>query len=344
MLQTRHTLSFGHTSRDFPRSWPQWFDDLLANFGLEVALDALVDADRSYIGSNIHNEMRGLAEGSGVSLALLQRVHLIAELTQGQCSLYGAWGPATAGNKTLLMRAFDWNKGCPCRSFPAVIVYHPGVNGTGHAWMNVGWTGWLGSFTAASSHRTAIGMIGVEYPDPSFGAESFVGVPFVYMMRDVAQRDATYQQAIARIQAARRTCNLIVAVGDGAAGLVRGMEYSHSVATVFNDTDMMPDNATWHPRIPSVVYWGMDWLCPTFSSVLARELKSNYGALTPEITILNISSHVQTGNIHEAVFDLTSNIVDVAFMAPANSTGPQNGYERQFTRLNMTALFAEKMK
>jgi hypothetical protein len=38
----------------------------------------------------------------------------------------------------------------------------------------------------------------------------------------------------------------------------RGMQYSYSVLNVFDDGNLMP-NATWHPKIPNIVYWGMDW-------------------------------------------------------------------------------------
>lgn len=36
------------------------------------------------------------------------------------------------------------------------------------------------------------------------------------------------------------------------------MQYSYSVLNVFDDRNLMP-NATWHPKIPGIVYWGMDW-------------------------------------------------------------------------------------
>ena len=42
----------------------------------------------------------------------------------------------------------------------------------------------------------------------------------------------------------------------------------------------------------------MDWLCPNYSEVLARQLKANYGNITPETTIRNITAIVQTGDLH----------------------------------------------
>ena len=37
-----------------------------------------------------------MAEASGVDYAMFRRVNVIPELIQMQCSILGAWGPATA--------------------------------------------------------------------------------------------------------------------------------------------------------------------------------------------------------------------------------------------------------
>ena len=77
--------------------------------------------------------------------------------------------------------------------------------------------------------------------------------------------------------------------------------------------------------------------------MLAAQLQQNWGALTPELILRNISSRAQTGNLHNVVFDLTERTFFVAFMAGANSTGllPTNGFDRQYTKFNATVLFEE---
>ena len=57
-------------------------------------------------------------------------------------------------------------------------------------------------------------------------------------------------------------------------------------------------NDTWHARIPNMVYYGMDWLCPGYSVVLHRQLKAYHGKLTPENTVKNVVPIVQTGDLH----------------------------------------------
>ena len=328
-----------------PGTWPPWFATALAEAGLDVALDLLAAADAPFVGANIVEEMRGLADGSGVDLARIRRLHLIAELTQGQCSLVGAWGAATRGGVPLFGRGFDWQSGCPCRSFPALHVYH---GGSGLPFLSAGWTGWIGAFTAVSSARTAAAMIGVEYPDASFGNESFVGVPFVFLLRDLVQFESNGAAMLAHIAAANRTCNLVVGVADGrpgAAAAFRGVEYSASVAAVYDDQTLLPVNDTWHPRIDGVVYNMMDYLCPTFDAVGAGLLQKMHGRLTAEGLVRDFFPIVQSGNIHAAVLDWAADALFVSFMAPANASHalPTFAFDRPYVRFDLAALFAQQM-
>ena len=62
------------------------------------------------------------------------------------------------------------------------------------------------------------------------------------------------------------------------------VEYSHDVMMPMDDTNMRPV-ADWHPPIVNTVYHGMDWLCPGYCSVLARQLNKHWGNLTAEAAI-----------------------------------------------------------
>lgn len=88
---------------------PAWLAELIGDVALDVALDVLIDLTKPSTGAYIYEELHGLADGAGIDYEMLARVHLIGELTQGDCSLIGAWGAATAGAKTLQLRALDWD-------------------------------------------------------------------------------------------------------------------------------------------------------------------------------------------------------------------------------------------
>eukprot|EP00058_Branchiostoma_floridae_P015574 XP_002601062.1 hypothetical protein BRAFLDRAFT_75498 [Branchiostoma floridae] len=183
------------------------------------------------------------------------RIHMIGELTKGSCSMFGAWGEALFPHGTMLpatellqMRALDWITEGPLQDFPQVTVYHPDGEGNGHAFANVGWTGWIGSITGMSEKKMAISEIGVSFPDDSFGAESRFGVPFTYLLRDILQFDNTLDDSINRIANSARTCDLIFGVGDGKLNAFRGVQYSASVSNFFDDQNLKP-TADWHPLI-----------------------------------------------------------------------------------------------
>lgn len=325
---------------------PAWLADLIATAGLDVALDVLINITSPFTGAYFYEELRGMADAANVSFDTLKRIHLIGELTQGDCSMYGAWGAATADSATLSLRALDWDTDGPFKDYPAVIVYHPN-DGNGHAFSNVGFIGWIGSLSGQSSAQMSIHEIGVSYPDTTyFGNETFVGIPFVFLLRDILQFDNSYEDTVSRITNANRTCDLILGVGDGKANTFRSFAYSGSEVFVFDDTNLQPWNNTadtWHPRIKDVVYHGMDWNCPSYNSALAAQINSLYGKLTPQNTISDVTAIVQTGDVHIAMYDLTNQQLYVSFMAGTNSTvqHPQMAYDRQFTQLNLTQLFAE---
>jgi hypothetical protein len=60
-----------------------------------VALDLTYEITRPYTNRKYYEEMRGIADASGVPLKLIRRIHMIGELTKGTCSMFGAWGKAT---------------------------------------------------------------------------------------------------------------------------------------------------------------------------------------------------------------------------------------------------------
>eukprot|EP01006_Ploeotia_vitrea_P021341 TRINITY_DN53706_c0_g1_i2.p1 TRINITY_DN53706_c0_g1~~TRINITY_DN53706_c0_g1_i2.p1 ORF type:complete len:391 (-),score=214.95 TRINITY_DN53706_c0_g1_i2:109-1281(-) len=317
---------------------------VVAEIGLDVLLDLTYDATVKYTGEYFFQELQGLSDAAGVDYKTIRRIHMIGELTKGSCSMYGAWGKATAslGGKLMQLRALDWDVEGPFKNFPQITVYHstdPAKDGNTFA--NIGWTGWVGSITGMSAQQMAICEIGVSFPDNTFGNESRIGVPFTFLLRDVLQWDKTLDDAIDHISNANRTCDLILGVGDAKpGGGFRGVQYSHSVANFFTDTNMKPE-ASWHPRIENVVYYGMDWTCPNFDIVLARQLNAYHGNITAENTIRYITPIVQTGNLHVAVYDLADNVLYTANARGDGESGPEMAYDRHFVRLDMAKLYAE---
>lgn len=324
---------------------PAWLARYIADLGLDAALDLTEFLTRAETPASYYALMRGLAESSGVSYRTLIRVHMLAGLTQGKCSIVGAWGAAldpNNGGKLLQLRALDWNMDGPFRDYAAIQVFHAqGSDPKARTFLTVGFPGFIGALTGINDARVAISEIGVSYPDPSFGSESRIGVPFIFMLREILEYDTSLQAAIERMQKKRRTCDLILGVGDGKEGIARAFQYSYSVLNVIDDKHFIPVNNTWHAPIADAVYFGMDWLCPTFNKVLGDQLRKYYGQITPLIARQNISAVEMSGDNHLAWYDLTNGIVWAAFAAPNGVGGPVEAYWRQYVEIDTNSVFTE---
>ena len=223
-----------------------------------------------------------------------------------------------------------------------------------------GFAGYVTSVTGISSAKIAMSEIGVSNPDESFGPQkNGQGIPFSMLMRDVLMLDTSLAEAKARIRDAHRTVDLILGVGDGnlapAAGApFSGVQYSASAARFFNDSNLLPVascpskpqpgvtcEGDWHPRIPSVVYQGMDWLCPEWTSRLGELLKQHHGQLTPALTVREITARVQTGDLHIAIYSPAKQLLHISLSvgtdAPAGA--PRKAFERPFMEFDLEQLW-----
>merc|ERR1739845_314628 len=126
---------------------------------------------------------KALVEASGSDYTRVRDIHQIGGLTQGDCSMFGAWGDALADKDgTLQLRALDWDMGDTIVNHPLVTVFH-----TPHStYATVGIVGLTGALTGVSDKQMGISEIGVSFPDETFGKQSRVGVPFIFILRDTA--------------------------------------------------------------------------------------------------------------------------------------------------------------
>jgi isopenicillin-N N-acyltransferase-like protein len=319
---------------------PWWLQELIADAGLQGALEAMYFMTKGYTGSYIYEEIQGISDASGIPFFRLAQMHMISELTSGGCSLIGAWGDATAriGGGTVQLRALDWDVTGPFKNFPLITVYHsnrPDMN----SFINIGFMAYIGSLTGISDAKLGISEIGVSFPDNTFSEDDYFGIPFAFLLRDILQWDRTYEDALNRIINAARTCRLILAVGDGNARTARAVQYSHSFVRIFDDRNLLPYNETWHPRVKNVVYYGMDWLCPNYDIPLLKQIRAFYGNISVENIARYMTSIVQTGDLHIGIYDLTNMKLLVSFARQDGRVGPLNAYNRQFYELDANALF-----
>jgi isopenicillin-N N-acyltransferase-like protein len=68
---------------------PKWFEELIAEKGLPVALDVQNDLVKEYIDEEIYNEMRGISDAAQIDYKTIVRLHMLGEITRGKSFTIG---------------------------------------------------------------------------------------------------------------------------------------------------------------------------------------------------------------------------------------------------------------
>lgn len=313
---------------------PQLIQTMTQKAGVSIEyLDQVFEQVKPYIANYFIEEMQGIADGSGLNFQDVIRANLIGEASEWHCSLFGAWGKATAADGHLYqLRCLDYETGANIQKYPVIVVYVPDE---GQPFANITWAGIVGCISGISAERLAISEIGDDYDRAS---DTFAGIPFMFLLRDVLQFDQSLDDAIERIQNAPRTTSLLYGIGDGELGYLRGFQTSHTRCNVFSPNNLEPVTET-HRRIEDIVYWGMSWNVPRYDGPLHDKLIEHYGKINAEITIKDIVTSVGTGNLQTVVYDLTAMKIWVANARADHEAGPLEAYHRQFVEFNMNDLF-----
>jgi len=311
---------------------PLWLQHIIADAGVTAALELTYWLTEPYIPQYWLDELRGLADGSGMEYMQVVRIHMLPELIQASCTMVGAWGPAVANtNGTLYqLRALDWSTDGPFQQYPAYIVYHPDQ---GHDFAILTWAGFIGTVTGYSS--APIGLCEKVWYAYN-GTKSRSGYPWHFLTRDILQFDVDVDSALSRIANTERTCSIWLGLADP-VGEFKAIGYSHDYVLVYDDQNYPFYEQ--HPRMPGIVFIDKH-VQPSHNPCLGLLLQKYYGNITPEITKTYITALHETGNMHIAIYDFKANNVYVANASPYVNNTYIPAFNRPFIQLDMTALFA----
>jgi len=313
---------------------PEWLRNVIEVEGVEAALELTYVATRSYTKDYFFEEMRGIADGSGMDYQTVINLHMLPELIQAACTMVGAWGSAINEGSLYQLRALDWSTNGPFQKWPALIVYHPNTD-NGHPFAILSFTGAVIALTGYSSAPMGIcEKVWISYN----GTQSRTGQPWHFLLRDILQFDQSVDDAITRIVNAPRTCSIHVGVGDP-KNKFRAIEYSHDYVQIYNDINYPEYNG--HPKLNNVVYINKH-VQPSQDPCLGDLLKSQYGSIDAEYFIRHVAPEHQTGDAHAAVYDFAKNLVYAVVASPYLNGTYTPAYDRQWTKFDMAALFAEK--
>ena len=259
----------------------------------DAQLDAAWEAVAPHTDPRFKEEMKGLAEGAGIPLELIQRAHMLPVVSEYSCSSIAAWGPATKDGHLYQTRNLDWDMQVGAHKFPCIVIYRPSA---GIAHVNVSFAGYLGSHTGLSTAGIALAEMGdspsSEYPYDVNGEH------FTTLFRRVMYDAKNLDEAVAMFKSAKRIKRYHYVVGDGKNMCAVKMLAHAPNLRIWKDNDPTDELA---PNIMEHVVY-QDEGRGAFPMI-----KERYGEITAEDMIkMACSIPIKGGNVLDVVYDATS--------------------------------------
>ena len=296
---------------------------------LNVTQDVLQEVwsrSSAYADDRVEQEMAGLADGSGVSLATLQAMHAVPLLLPYSCSSIAAWGEATANGHFYQTRNLDWSLEIGAHEYPMVVVYVP-TEGIAHVVPS--FAGVIGAHTGMNAR----GIVLAEMGDA--GAEEMpyqVHAPhFTVFHRTILYDADSLTRALDIFQAQPMTKRYHFVFGDGQnerrAVKIRAHapEPPDGRLVIWKDNDPADEFA---PNVlPCIVY--NDEGRGAFPT-----LQREFGKLNGE-KLIDLANRIpiKGGNVVNAVYDATDLKLWVSY-----AKGDQEAYQRPYVQLDLKTL------
>jgi hypothetical protein len=285
------------------------------------AIKTILGIQKEFVPEQYFEELRGLAEGSGIPLADVQVANFIPELFH--CSGFAIMNSATKDGTLYHGRVLDYAIDWGLQDHAVVIVYEPDG---GIPFVNVSYAGFVGCVTGMNARGVSIGEMG------GGGQGHWQGMPMALLVRDALARAETLDQALAIFEKTPRTCQYFYVVADGKTNQAVGMEASWNVFSVVRPGES-------HPLLPTPV---KD--CALLSAgdryhELVRRVLAGHGEFTAETALRLMDRGVaMKSNLHNVLFEPKS----TKFWVANASHDKQPAAEQKYYSFQLTELLSRR--
>lgn len=284
------------------------------------ALDAAWNATSKYMSPRYVDELKGVADGSGVDFDTVRRTHMIPVVGNYSCSFVAAWGSATKNGDLYQIRNLDYNTKAHLQDFPMVAIYIP-KEGIAH--MNVSFAGAIGVNTGMNAEGIALSETG-DSPgsDKPYNLD---GHHFMSMFRDILYDAHNLDEAVKIVQDAKRIKKYHYLIGDGKNKKAAKMKAHAPNLVIWGDNDPKDEVA---PNILKDIVYNAEGRDP----IAYAHLKKNSGRYDAD-AMIQLSKAVGTigGNLMNSVYDATTLEAWVAYANGAEECA----YRRPYVRIGM---------
>jgi hypothetical protein len=268
----------------------------------DARLDAAWEAIAPHTNPRFIEELRGLADGVGLPLETVRRVHLIPVVSEYACSGAALWGGATRQGAFYQFRNLDYTMDGGLQDYPVVAIYLPD-RGVPHA--NVTFAGYIGVNTGMNANGITLTEMG---DSPAREAPyDLHGVHFTTLFRDLLYDATSLDEAVAMIERAQRIKKYHFIIGDGKNRRAVKMLAHAPNLVVWKDNDPADEVA---PNILQDVVYN----CEGRDPICWAHLKTYYGRYDAG-AVIQLSQSVGSldGNLLNVVYNATDLELWVAY-------------------------------
>jgi isopenicillin-N N-acyltransferase like protein len=245
-------------------------------------------------------EMQGLADGSGIPLQVIHRMHAIPDVGETSCSGMVARETATRDGHVYQLRILDYGANFNLQRRPLITVYRPN---NANAFVNIGWIGFVGVVSGMNDKGVALSEMGFGSPP----GETLAGIPMPFLLKNVLRYANTADEGATLIRAARRTNSYVYFLGDkegGAVGLITSAQ--NFLTYRANEQDTLKVGNQLLPQFRDIVYGGH---YEEKQAQLVRQMQGTFDVPVIQDLARQIA---MKSNLQTVIYDLTAGKIWVA--------------------------------
>lgn len=269
-----------------------------------------------FISEHFKEEMKGLADGAGVSLEAIHFYHAVGDIVESGCSNYVLGRDATANQEMIQVRILDFPLAMKVQKNSLITIAKPDK---GNSFINIGWAGYIGTVTGLNDKKIILGEMRGDNAVKSYFkhhegemSETLQGIPMPFLLRDILQFDSSLDELTERISEAKRTNAYVYVMSDGKTQEARAFVTDQKLFKVYNADDFQevlsivePDTEFRH--IDDVIFGGHN------NSLINDKIRDNYGRITEEMIKQDFNKALaMKDNLQIAIINSTNMTVQLA--------------------------------
>ncbi len=215
---------------------------LIVNHFLDNAWEKM----EPYISYEEYLQMKGLADGSGISFSKIKRLHAIPEIYPAWCASGAYWGAGTKSGNLIAIRNLDWNRKIGIHHFAAVkFLKTPGQQ----AYINIGYYGFTGILSGINENGFSVGEVGATSSD-----ETIEGVPMPFLLKRVLAEAGSIEEAVGLLEKSNLTRGYNYIFADALSKKAVAIEATHSHLALFEAHDSRELNISYSLPVSNAVF------------------------------------------------------------------------------------------